>query len=120
MYISNIVQLIVPLLFIFIISIIFSIFSPLGIGFIIFSIIRLKTDKDSLKKVSLVFQIILTSLTFIIGLLISLLFLFEGTPFHVYGSQAWIFMLSVLFGVSFISIIYIAIIVWETKVINRN
>jgi hypothetical protein len=115
MYLPNLIQIIIPLLIIFIASIIFSIFSPLGIGFIIFSIIRWKTENDGLRKTSLVFQIILTSLTFLIGFLISLLFVFLGSPFYIFGLQSWIFVIALLSGISFISAVYIGVIIWESK-----
>ncbi len=119
MYLPNISQWVVPSFFIFIISIIFSIFSPLGIGFIVFSIIRWKTESEALKKTSLVFQIVLSCLTLLIGLLISLLFVIRGSPLYSYSSDSWIYMLALLFGVGFVIIIFIGIIVWQTKVLNK-
>jgi len=123
MYYSDsfqLVQLIIPLIFLFIISIIFSIFSPLGICFIVFSIIRLKTENKKLKEVSLAFQIILASLNFLIGILISLIFVIKGSPFYVYSSASWLSMLAVIFGVCFVCIVFLAIIVWETKILIKK
>lgn len=118
MYIPDILQLIVPSLFIFIITIIFSLFSPLGIGFIIFSIIRWKTESETLKKTSLVFQIVLSCLTLLIGLLISSLFVIRSSPIYLYSSYHWISMLASIFGAGFVTAIYIGIIVWQTKSLN--
>jgi hypothetical protein len=118
MYLPNLLDLIIPLIFVFIICIVLAIFSPLGIGFIIFSILRIKTENLGLRKASFIFQIILSSLTFFIGLLICLLFLFSGSSF--YYNSGWIFTLAILFGVGFVVILEVGIIIWESFELNKK
>lgn len=120
MDLASLVQLLMQFIFVFIVSIVFSLFSPLGIGFIIFSIIRRISESEVLKRVSLVFQILLTCLTFLIGVSISLLFLFRGSPFYVYGYGSFIYMLAVLFGVFFVTAINVGIIIWGTRVFSKK
>ena len=106
--------------FLFIITTVFAVFSPFGIGFIIFSIIRHKTENENLKKISLIFQIILTALTFLIGILASLLFVIRGSPFYTYGSQALILTGAIIFGTIFISVIAIIVIIWQTRSVENK
>jgi uncharacterized membrane protein len=80
----------------------------------------LKTENKKLKEVSLAFQIILASLNFLIGILISLIFVIKGSPFYVYSSASWLSMLAVIFGVCFVCIVFLAIIVWETKILIKK
>lgn len=112
-YNSGLIQLVIMALIFLIISIILAVFSPLGIGFIIFSIIRGKTSNPSLRTVSLVFQIILSVLTFLIGLIIAVLFLVKGSGIYLYSGN-WIATVAVMLGMCFVVAIEIGIIVWES------
>jgi uncharacterized membrane protein YbhN (UPF0104 family) len=112
-YTSGIIESILQFLFVFIITTAFSIFSPFGIGFVIFSIVRGNTKAEGLKKASFVIQVILTSLAFLIGLIISLLFVIRGSPLYSYSSS-WVLFFGVLMGICFVSIIEIAVIIWQS------
>ncbi len=112
-YMGDIIQYLVMFFIIMIVSMLFAIFSPLGIFFILFSIIRAKAKDLTLRKVALVFQIILIVLTFIIGVLVSLLFVLRDSGFYIY-SEGWIATLAVLCGAGFVIFIEVIIIVWET------
>ena len=108
----------------FIIATIFSIFSPLGIGFIIFSIVRGKTESSGLRKASFVFQIILSILTFIIGSILSILLLLQN---HVYNGRFSMPnfsdlspVLGIFFGVTFVIIIEIVILFWEGSWLRKK
>ena len=118
-YASNLITILIQALFFLILSIIFCVFSPFGISFIIFSIIRGKTKNTTLRQVSLVFQIILAVLTFIIGILISLLFSIGGMPFYIYSS-GWMITLAVIIGVGFVVAIEVGVIIWETHWLNKK
>jgi len=108
----------------FILATIFSIFSPLGIGFIIFSIVRGKTESSALKKVSFIFQIILSALTFLIGILISVFLILQN---HLYNGRFSMPtlneispVLGIFFGVVFVIIIEIVFIFWENSWIKKK
>ena len=120
MDISQLFGLILPLLFIFIISIIFSIFSPFGIIFILFTLIRQKTPNPRLRLISLISQIILVCFNFALGLLISLLFLFRDSGFYVHYSLGWMFSLAVISGVGFVTLIFVSIIIFQTRYLNNK
>ena len=118
-YSSSLIQYLIGGLIFLILSIIFSIFSPFGIFFIIFSIVRAKTENEILRKVSFVFQIILAVLTFVIGFLIALLFSISGSSFYVYSS-GWIMTLAVILGVGFVVAVEVGIIIWQSSsLINK-
>lgn len=120
MYFSEITNLFLPALIVLIISIIFSIFSPFGILFIIFSIVRWKSENQSVKKVSLVIQIICAVMTLIVGILIGALFVIQGSPVYLYGSGGWMGMAAVVLGVVFACIVSLAVIVWQTREMSRT
>ena len=108
----------------FILATIFSIFSPLGIGFIIFSIVRVKTESEALRKISFIFQIILTALTFIIGSIISVLLLLQNHFYNGRFSMPSLYEASpvfgIFFGVCFIIIIQIVFIFWESSWLKKK
>lgn len=98
---------------ILIITILISVLSPLGILFWIFSFVRVKTKDKVVRKVSLVIQIASVSLTFLIGLIISLL-AFMKTNMSYFQIQDIIIPLSILFGMIFIVALMVGIIIWES------
>ena len=116
-YPSNLVSLFIQALIYFIVAIIFSIFSPLGIFFIIFSVIRAKTKNSSLKNVSLVFQIVLAVLTLMIGILIGILFSVMNLGFYFSGFS-WVSTLMIILGVCFVFAIEIGVILWQTSCVK--
>ncbi len=118
-YLGDILQFLLMFFIIMIVTMLFAIFSPLGIFFIIFSILRVKVKDLILRKVALVFQIILVVLTFIIGLLVSLLFVIRSSGLYA-SSEGWIATLAVLCGAGFIIFIEIIIMVWETYWLRKK
>ena len=118
-YGGGLIQYLIGGLIFLILSIIFAIFSPLGIFFVIFSIIRGKTKNLTLRTVSFVFQIILASLTFVIGFLISLLFSVRGSSFYAYSS-GWIMTLAVILGVGFVAAVEAGIIIWQSISLKKK
>ena len=112
-------QAIIPALFVLILSIVFAIFSPFGIFFIIFSIVRGKTENETLKRVAFVFQIILAVLTFAIGLVVSILFSISGSPIYVY-SGGWIMTLAAIIGIGFVVAIEIGAIIWQSTSLKNK
>jgi len=118
-YANSLLSLAVQTVIILIISIIFSVFSPLGIGFGIFSIIRGKTQNPALRKISLVFQYLLSVLTLIIGILIAIMFSLKGLAFYYYYSD-WTVALAIIIGVSFVFALEIGIIIWEGFWLNKK
>jgi len=122
MYFS--VQMFIGMIIYFIVSSIFAIFSPLGIGFIIFSIVRIKTQDEVLRKVSFIVQIITCVLTFIAGILVSLLLSFGnsyyGSSLHLPSFEQLLPGICVFLGVSFIVLIQLIIIFWESSWLRNN
>jgi len=116
---GSLIQYLIVGIILFIFSIVFCIFSPFGIFFIVFSIIRAKTQGQTLKTVSLIFQIILASLTLVTGFLIGLLFLIRGSPFYTY-SGGWVLTLAVIMGVFLVVAIEVGVILWQTSLANRK
>ena len=106
-------------LILMILTTIFAIFSPLGIGFIIFSIIRGKTSNNTLKKVSVFFQVFLSIVTLIIGVVIAIVFFFTRNYgfYYIYGAS-WVGGLAVLMGLGFVFVIELGIIIWQTTSSN--
>ena len=109
---SNLIQIFILGIILLIVSIIFAVFSPFSICFIIFSIIRAKTSSDGLRKVSFVFQIIFLIMNFLLGIIISLLFLIRDSGLYIYD-QGIIATVAVIVGVCFVSFMQIAVIIWE-------
>jgi len=109
---AELIQMMVLALILVIITIIASIFSPFGLGFIVFSIIRAKTSNETMKKVSLAFQIILLAINFIFAILISLLFSIRDSGFYVYG-QGIVMTVAVIIGASLIFLIGLAVIIFK-------
>jgi hypothetical protein len=97
---------------VFLITGVLAVLSPFGLAFIVFSFIRGKTKNESLKKVSFIFQVILTALTFVVGVLTSLLFSVRGLPFYSH-SQGWMYAVAIICGIMFVNIIEIGIILWQ-------
>jgi len=108
----------------FIISTIFCIFSPFGIGFIIFSIVRGKTESEVLRKTSLVFQIILTVITFLLGSIISIFLLLQNHFYNGRFSMPSLYetspVLGIFFGVTFVVIIEMVFLFWMSSWINKK
>jgi uncharacterized membrane protein YbhN (UPF0104 family) len=102
-----------------IITIIFSLFSPFGIGFLVFSIIRAKARSKTIKIISLIIQITLTGLTFLIGLIIAVLFSIRSSGIYTYNHPI-ITTLIVLLGSLFVLAIEITIIIWESFWIKKK
>lgn len=116
---SDLVQIVIMCFIVFIISSILSIFSPFGIGFAIFSAVRARTQSIGLRKVCLIFQIILPILTFIVGTLIALLFFMQFYYGHFYIDNLFL-PLAIFFGVLFIFCVEIAIVIWENSWIKKS
>jgi uncharacterized membrane protein YbhN (UPF0104 family) len=113
----------IPFLLVSIISTVVAIFSPFGIVFIIFSIVRLKTKNDKLKRVSFAFQIIMTSITFLLGLLISMLPILSRMGYNysnIINSESLILTFAILFGVLFVILIEVGIIIWENYAVKED
>jgi len=102
-----------------IISIILSIFSPFGIGFAIFSIIRGKAESETLRKVSLVFQIILFITGFLLALIIGILFSIKNSGLYLYN-QGVIVTIAVILGAGFVFAIQFGIIIWQGIWLRKN
>lgn len=117
-YGGSLIQYLIMGMIFLVLSMVFSIFSPFGIFFIIFSIVRGKTESETLKKVSFVFQIILAVLTFLIGTLIALLFSISGSPIYVY-SGGWIMTLAAIIGIGFVVAIEIGVIIWQSSSLKK-
>jgi len=116
MYLGDLPSMLIYFALTFIVSTIFSLFSPLGIGFIIFSIIRIKTESQGLRTTSLFFQIILSFLTFIIGLLIDFWLFVQAHVSYNYSSLSNMSpYIGIFFGVCFVVILQIITIFWETS-----
>lgn len=118
-YGNNILELGIFGLVFFSLSFVLSIFSPLGIGFIISTIARWRSESESSKKLAFIFQLVFMILTFLAGLVISFL-----APMLVMGNSAWtsynlsrtiIILLSILFGVGFAGAIEIGVTIWQGK-----
>ncbi len=115
-YPSSTINILFQALIYFILIIVFSIFSPFGMGFAIFSIIRAKAKSKTLKIISLIFQIFLTALTFIIGLVIAILFSLYSYAY----SYSIIISITIILGSLFVLSIETAIIIWESFWLKKN
>jgi len=111
-YYSSLIEYFIVGMITFIISILLCVFSPFGIFFILFSIIRVKTKNQTLRIISLVFQNISAGLTLIIGFVIALL-----SSMNHY-SDGGIIMLAAIIGVCFVFAIEFGVIIWETIWLN--
>ena len=110
--INNLLSVIVSGIIVFIVTILVYCFTPLGLGFIVFSIVRGITVSETLKKVSFIFQIIIAALTLFIGSILSIILLFSGYFGYYYGQ--FIMPLSLLFAVLFIVVFEVVIIIWQS------
>jgi len=117
---STFIQNFIGLLIVFIVTTIFTIFSPLGIFFIVFSIIRAKTQNLGLRIVSFALQVILSILTLLSGILVGILFSVRNLGFYYFSSPGWVFSLAVILGVSFVFLIEIGIIVWQGFLLKKK
>ena len=120
MYYGDISLVLIYFVAMFIIAIIFSIFSPLGIGFIICAIIGMKTQTDIFRKIALISQIVFLSLTFIIGSLICLFILVSGNMFTYSSLTSISLLVGIFFGVCFVVIIGIGILYFEYSSIKKR
>ena len=112
-YGTDILTTIIPLLLFAIVSIIFTLFSPFGILFAVFSVIRGKTESSGLRKVSLFFQIFFAGLSLVIGVLVGILFSIRNSPLYT-GYNSWIITLSIILGAAFVFMLYLGIIIWQS------
>ncbi len=118
-YGGSLIELILQAIVVMIISSFLCIFSPFGIGFAVFSVVRGKTKSKELRKISLIFQILAGVLTFIGGILAVVIVLMGGLGYH---PLQWniMFILAVLFGVGFIVTLEIVIIIWESMWLRKK
>lgn len=120
------VEMFIGMIVYFVVASIIAIFSPFGIGFIIFSIVRIKTESEVIRKVSFVFQIVICALTLLGGILVSILLSFgnryygSGSNFYLPSFEQLLPGICVFFGVSFIVLIQLIIIIWEGHWIKNN
>ena len=115
-YGGSMLTALIQFLIIIAITCVLSLFSPFGIGFLIFSFIKQVSSNLSLKKASFVFQIILSLLNFLLGLSISIYALAQAGRYGVlnFSNSNSITGIAVLLGVLFIFIVHMAIIVWQS------
>lgn len=116
-YPSNLIQTLIQGIIVFIVTIIMAIFSPFGVGFIIFSAIRAKTKNSDLRTVSLIFQIILSILTLVVGIAIGLFLLISRAYF--YGTS-WVAALAVIIGAGFVFAIELGILIWQGSLLKNK
>ena len=119
MYSNDLLQMVIMFVIVLIVSIILAIFSPFNIFFIIFSIIRQKTKSIGLKRASLVFQIILSILNMIVGILIALLFSIRSSGFYMYN-QGIFATIGVIIGIGFVSMLQIGFIIWQSSKLRQE
>lgn len=115
---GNLFQTLFSGFILFMIIIIFSLFSPFGIGFVIFSVIRQKTKNISLRKTSFIFQIIFSVLNLIIGVIILFFVVISGL-YYTYGNN-WIVLLFAIASLLFVLAIEVGIIAWQSYALNKN
>lgn len=99
---------------VFILTIITIILSPFGIGFIIFSLLRYFGKNNKLKKISFIFQIAITTLTFISGLMTAGILLIANSHYF-YGNHFYI-IISIILGTIFTVLIQTGIIIIQEKI----
>lgn len=104
---------------IFIISLVACVFSPFGIGFVIFSLVRGFTKSQTARKVSLIFQIIFLCLTFLVGTLIGVYLAVSQGSYHDYNNY-WILIISIFLGIFFACIIELIVIIWQGAHLRRK
>lgn len=118
-YTGDLISMVLMFIVFLIVSIILSIFSPFGIGFAVFSVIRGKTENSSLKKVSLVFQIILSIIGFILAFVISILFSIKNSGIYLYN-QGLIATIAVILGAGFVFALEIGITLWQSAWLRKK
>jgi len=101
-----------------IISAVASLFSPIGIFFIIFTIVRQFTKSKRLKTASLVLQIVLAGISIILGILIAILLLVKNLLY--YYNYNLFFALAIIMGVGFAFLLQVAVIVWQSGVLKKK
>ena len=120
MYYGDITSILIYFVAMFIIATIFSIFSPLGIGFIICAIIGMKTETDIFRKIAIILQIVFLSLTFIIGSLICLFILISGNMLSYPRLDSIAPLIGIFFGVCFVVILGIGALYLEYMHIKKR
>ncbi len=110
-YFNELIMMLLYGLIFLIATIIFSIFSPFGIIFAVFSIAREKTNNIKLKKISLIFQIIMAALNFIVGLLVIFALLLINNRFN---TELLFIIIPIFLGLGFVMILEIGIIIWQS------
>jgi hypothetical protein len=93
-------------------SSIFSIFSPFGIGFAVFSVLRGVGKNSGLKKVSFAFQIVFSILTFVAGILVALLMVFSR--YYYYGGSRIVVLVGIILGVGLVVALEVGVIIWQS------
>lgn len=109
-YYGNLPQTILVMLLFLIGSIIFAIFSPFSIVFIIFTIVRAKTLSPEFKKLSFAFQIVFMILNILLGIIAGILFLMMSG-----SSDALLILIPAALGVIFVFLIQLFVIIWQNK-----
>lgn len=89
-----------------------AVFSPFGIGFVLFSILRIKTKDKKLRKVSFIFQIVLCALTLVVGTLIGLLI-------SIMNNELFL-LFPVIIGLFLIITAEIGVIIWQSFLIKEK
>jgi hypothetical protein len=113
---GNLLELGIVGLIAMIVSVVLSAFSPFGIVFAIFSIVRANTKSSRVRTLSFVFQIIVPLATLLIGLAIGiLLFLRKSNMYLIgYSIPPYVVALGVIFGVFFVAAVEIFILTWQS------
>jgi hypothetical protein len=115
MYYGDITTLLLWGFLAFIATTIAAIFSPFGIFYIIFSIIRYKSQDVSLKRISYILQIVFSIVTLVVGITISIFMLFFQNRYGFDSIQLEdvFFPIIIFFGVLFVFLLEIGLIIFE-------
>ena len=103
----------------FAITLAVSLFSPLGIGFVVFSILRVKTSGDGLRKVSFVFQIVLSIISFLLAAIIGVIFL-ANTYWHNIYDSGFVGGFAIILGAGFVFAMELIVIFWENSWLGKR
>ena len=117
-YSSSFLQYILEGFIVFIISLMVCVFSPFGIGFIIFSFVRGFTKSQTARRVSLVFQIIFLVLTFLVGNTVAIYIAVSGGSY--YNFVSWVPIIAIFLGIFFACIIELIVILWQGSHLRRK
>ena len=117
-YSGDLTQMVLQAVLLFVFSIVIYAFSPFGIGFVIFSIIRGKNKSPGLRTVSFAFQIILSILGLIAGIVVAIFYSLSGM-YYFYGYN-WIGILAIILGIGFVFVIELGILIWQSFSLKKN